>query len=143
MRAASSAGSLGLTIGTIFALTGLTLLIAGIVDYDGPAVLIIGTIMSTVGVVGIIRARGRAKHVAWLRANGLSLTARIMSAGKTGTSVNDVPEHQFTVQVAGPHGHYSATFRKLVPEHQAAALIGGEIRVRANPSKLEELIPED
>jgi hypothetical protein len=95
------------------------------------------------GIVYIARGRSRAKRARWLRAYGLSLTARIVSATPTGTRINRVPECRLSLQVAGPQGPYTASVDKLVPEHQLAQLIGGNVRVRADPGNLQEVILED
>jgi hypothetical protein len=104
---------------------------------------IIGGGFLLVGILLVIGARSKAKHAAWLRTNGIPLTARIIHAERTGASTNDVPVYQFALQVAGPRGPYAATFDKLAPEHQVAMLIGEEVWVRANPANLQEVIPED
>ena len=66
-----------------------------------------------------------------------------MNAQLTGTRINNVPVYRFMLQVAGPHGPYEASFNKLAPEHQVAAAMGQEVRVRANPGKLQEVILEE
>jgi hypothetical protein len=150
-RAAASAGNIGAMIGGILAASGLGMvaigLVVGIMSGDlGPETFItpaIGMVMFVVGVVTVVRARARGRHAAWLRVNGLPLTARIGGAQPTGTLINDVPVYRFSLQVAGPQGPYGATLDKLVPEHQIAMLLGQEVRVRANPAKLAEIIFEE
>ena len=71
------------------------------------------------------------------------MQARIVNAELTGTRINNVPVLRFVLQVAGPRGPYAASFTKLVPEHQVAMLMGREVRVRANPAKLDEVVLED
>lgn len=95
------------------------------------------------GVVIVMRARAKGKRAGWLRLHGLSLTARVVGASRTGTEINDVPVMRFQLQVAGPQGPYPATFDKLTPEHQVAMVIGREVRVRANPQQLSEVILEE
>jgi hypothetical protein len=141
-RSASSAGGLGLLMGGILGATGLLLLVLGLVEGDYETVFIGGVMLTIGGVVGW-RARASAKHAAWLRLHGLALTARVVSAERTGTLINDVPVHQFAIQVAGPAGPYAASFKKLLPEHQVTMLLGQEVRVRANPQRLEEVILEE
>jgi hypothetical protein len=95
------------------------------------------------GVLIALSARAKGQRAAWLRANGLPLTARVQSAQPTSKRINNVSMVRFALQVAGPQGPYAATFEKLVPDHQIALLIGGEVRVRANPENLQEVIYED
>lgn len=151
-RAASSAGRVGCLLGGILALVGL--LEAGIAipvglavgDLTNPAVLVnggIGVVMFTVGLVIALRGRAKGKHAAWLRVNGVQLTARIMDAQMTGTRINNVPLFRFILQVNGPQGPYAASFTKLVPSFQVPQLVGAQVRVRANPAKLDDLIVEE
>jgi hypothetical protein len=150
-RAAASAGGIGLLLGGILAVSGLIPLLIGIFSAifadDGLAGAVvpglIGLVLLVIGVVIVVRARASAKRASWLRLNGLSLTARIAGAGRTGTTINDVPVMRFQLQVAGPQGPYAASFDKLVPEHQVAMMIGHEVRVRANPQQLSEVILEE
>jgi hypothetical protein len=153
-RAAASAGFVGLLLGGILALTGVCMLAGGLLPLAFGAgeaggifalapVSGIGLVMTVIGVAIIVRSRVKAKHAAWLRVNGLSLTARIMNAQPTGTTINDVPVMRFALQVAGPHGPYQASFTKLVQPHQVAMLMGQEVRVRANPNKLDEIVLEE
>lgn len=139
-RAASSAGNIGTILGGSLALAGLMQL-----PFVGmsAANLVIGAALLIIGLVMVARARTKGKHAAWLRTNGLPLTGRIINAQPTGTRINSVPVYRFALQMAGPQGPYAAMFEKLVPEHQVALLIGGEVRVRANPNNLQEVIPED
>jgi hypothetical protein len=142
-RAASSAGNVGSLLGGTFAFTGLVCLAVGVFGRHRLGFAVIGAVILVYGIFGVVRARAKGKRAAWLRANGVSLTARITGAQLTGTRINNVPIFRFALQVAGPQGPYAASFEKLVPEHQAATLIGGEVRVRADPGNLQEVIPED
>jgi hypothetical protein len=141
-RAAASA-DWGTPIGGIFVVTGLVAIVIGLIVRSPFAVFVPGVPMLVAGVVHVARGRAAAKRARWLRAYGLSLAARIVSARPTGTQINSVPVLRFSLQVAGPQGPYAANFDKLLPEHQVAQLIGGEVRVRANPGNLQEVIPED
>jgi hypothetical protein len=153
-RAATGASFIGMLVGGILGLTGVILLIvggatmalAGSVDGDlvgGGVSLGFGLLLIVIGIVVIGRARAKAKRAAWLRTHGLALTARIVGAERTGTEINDVPVYRFVLQVAGPHGPYASSFNKLAPEHQVAMAIGREVRVRADPTKLDEVILEE
>ena len=151
-RAASGASMIGYLIGGILAGIGLlTLATGGIVGLavGGEGALGgiipggIGAVMMVIGVVLIVRARGKARRAAWLRVNGLSLTARIVDAQMTGTMINNVPMMRFILQVAGPHGPYQASFTKLAPAYEVARVVGGEVRVRADPNKLDDVILEN
>lgn len=151
-RAAASAGGIGMLFGGILAVIGLMELAVGagvalFSDGDGLAAGAInggiGLVLFSVGVALIVRARGKSKRAAWLRLHGLSLTARIVGADRTGTEINDVPLMRFQLQVAGPHGPYVASFTKLVPPHEVAMIIGKEVRVRAHPQQLSEVILEE
>jgi hypothetical protein len=152
-RAGAAAGCLGTLVGGILALTGLIMVLAGgipllldpnvedlVPELITPA---IGLVLLVVGVVVVVRARLKGKRAAWLRTNGLSLPARVVGARPTGTTINDVPQYAFALQVAGPHGPYDASFTRVVPEHQVAMLLGREVRVRANPGQLSEVVLED
>lgn len=153
-RAAASAGNVGLIVGAALGFSGVIALIAAVValiasgfdenELAGSAIpLFIGVALTTVGIVIVIRARGKAKHAAWLRTHGLSLTARIVNVDRTGTEINDVPLYRFILQVAGPQGPYQASFNKLAPEHEVARVLGQEVRVRANPERLDDVVLED
>jgi len=143
-RAASSAAATSTVLGPVFAITGVALLVGSVQSDEGRVALgILGGIFLLLGIAAIMAARVTAKRAAWLRVNGTPLTARILSAQRTGTTIGDVPVHRFALQVAGPQGPYAATFDKLVSEHQVAAMVGGEVRIRANPSNLQEIVPED
>jgi hypothetical protein len=151
-RASASAGGVGLLIGGILMLVGGGM--AGVAIAVGAAVggltnggVVInggvGVVLFVVGLTAVVRARAAGKRAAWLRVNGLSLPARIVNAELTGTRINNVPLYRFVLQVAGPHGPYQASFKKLAPEHQVAMLMGRELRVRANPQKLDEVVVEE
>ena len=153
-RAAAGAGNIGLIFGFALGLPGVIMLVVGVVtlvasgrngdDLIGGSVsLVIGGVMTFVAVLMVVRARAKAKHAAWLRTNGLSLTARIVNAERTGTLINDVPVYRFILHVAGPQGPYQASFDKLAPEHEVARVLGQEVRVRANPGQLDDVILED
>jgi hypothetical protein len=149
-RAAASAGGVGLMVGGILMLVGLIEtgvavsvgLATGSVT-NGAVNGFIGLALLGVGLSVLLRARGKGKRAAWLRVNGLPLQARIVNASLTGTRINNVPVFELALQVAGPHGPYAASFRKLLPEHQVAMLMGQTVRVRANPGKLDEVILEE
>ncbi len=149
-RAAASAGGIGILMGAILALVGLIELVVGAgvgIASDGIATGAIngsiGLVMLAIGIALIVRGRAKGRHAAWLRVHGLSLSARVVNAQRTGTQINDVPVYRFVLQVAGPAGPYSATFDKLTPEHEVAMVMGRDVRVRANPAKLSEIILED
>ncbi|HEY8086819.1 MAG TPA: hypothetical protein VIF09_03220 [Polyangiaceae bacterium] len=150
-RAASSASMIGYIVGGILAFSGFVTLASGvgITVATGGEVLAsiipgsIGAVLLVVGIVIVVRARAKAKRAAWLRVNGVSLTARIVNAELTGTMINNVPLMRFVLQVAGPHGPYAASFKKLAPAHEVARVIGGEVRVRADPNNMQDVILED
>ena len=105
-----------------------------------------GLVFLSIGVALVIRAVVKGNHAAWLRLHGLSLTARIVSVKRMG-SLNDIPIMRFDLQVFGPQGPYAASFKKFISEQQATTLVAGdtagEIRVRANPEQLTEVILEE
>jgi hypothetical protein len=151
-KAAAGAGAIGCMVGVGLAFGGLITLIAGTVPalatggFTDPGVFItmaIGGVLLVVGVSLVLGARAKGKRAAWLRTNGLPLAARIVNAERTGTIINNVPVYRFILQVMGPHGPYAASFTKLAPEHQVAAVMGQDVRIRANPAKLDEVILEE
>jgi hypothetical protein len=143
-RAASSASNVGLLLGGIFVLVGMFQLPFVFMFRQIQVVnLLIGVGFFVAGVAIVVGARAKGQRAAWLRANGILLTARILGAQPTGTRINHVPIFRFALQVAGPQGPYAASFDKLVPEHQIPMLVGAEVRVRANPANLQEVIYED
>ncbi len=150
-RAGASAGAIGMLLGAGLGFGGVISLLAGVLSmvlsdegWEGGIVpTVIGVILTSIGVTVALRARAKGRRAAWLRANGLSLTARVVNAQRTGTTVNDVPLYRFALQVAGPRGPYAASFDKLVPEHQVAMILGQEVRVRADPANLGEVILEE
>ena len=152
-RAAAGAGAIGCLVGVILGFTGLVLAVVGVATalatrdgFGDPGLVVlpaIGVLLLVVGVVVVLMARAKGKRAAWLRTNGLSLAARIVNAERTGTMINDVPVYRFILQVAGPNGPYPASFKKLTPEHEVAMAMGRDVRVRANPNKLDEVLLED
>ena len=152
-RAAAGAGAIGCLVGVILGFTGLVLAVVGVATalatrdgFGDPGLVVlpaIGVVLLVVGVVVVLMARAKGKRAAWLRTNGLSLAARIVNAERTGTMINDVPVYRFILQVAGPNGPYPASFKKLTPEHEVAMAMGRDVRVRANPNKLDEVLLED
>jgi hypothetical protein len=150
-RAAASAGGIGLLFGGLLGLFGLVEIAvgAGLAIFADEALvggvinLVIGLALFVVGAVLVVRARAKGKRAGWLRLHGLSLSARIVGANRTGTEINDVPVMRFQLQVSGPQGPYVATFDKLTPEHEVALVMGREVRVRANPRQLTEVVLED
>jgi hypothetical protein len=149
-RAASQAATIGMIFGGAIGFSGLIMLIVGVGAvlasgelFEAGPTPIIGLLMFGGGLFAVLRARAKGQRAAWLRVNGLSLTARILGAEPTGTRINNVPVYRFSLQVAGPRGPYTASFDKLVQEHQVAMLLGREVRVRADPAKLEDVLLEE
>jgi hypothetical protein len=157
-RASASAGGIGCLVGAIlafmggiFAIIGLaTLAFSGQVsdaqsgmDIGSLVFAGVGVALLCTGVFVILRARAAGKRAAWLRVNGMQLTARIVGAEMTGTRINDVPQYRFVLQVAGPQGPYASSFTKVAPEHEVAMVMGAEVRVRANPQNLQEVVLEE
>ena len=149
-RAAASAGGVGSLLGGILILVGVVEIGVGVVVGVMSRDLIsgginggIGLLMLCTGLAVFVTARAKGKRAAWLRVNGVQLQAQIVNASLTGTRINNVPVFDIVLQVAGQHGPYAATIRKLIPSHQVAMLIGQTVRVRANPSKLDEVILEE
>jgi hypothetical protein len=149
-RAAASAGGIGVLIGGILMLTGVLACVPGIIiaattgdALGGIAPGGIGVVLLGVGAAVFVGARKKGKRAAWLRVNGVPLQATIVNASMTGTRINEIPVYEFALQVAGPHGPYPASFRKLAPEHQVAMLMGQTVRVRADPQNLREVILEE
>ena len=150
-RAAASAGGIGCVIGAILAVTGfIELAVAAGVAVASDEGLVggaingaIGVILLVIGLVLVVRARAKSKRAMWLRTHGVSLVARVVNAQPTGTTINDVPIYRFALQVNGPQGPYPASFDKLAPEHAVAMMLGREVRVRADPQSLTEVILEE
>lgn len=150
-RAAASAGAIGALVGGILAFVGVLEIVVGLGvglaasdGLIGGAINgVIGLVLLVVGVMLVVRARAKGKRAAWLRLYGLSLGARVVGASRTGTKINNVPLMRFQLQVAGPQGPYAATFEKLVPEYEVPMLMGRELRVRADPRALTEVILEE
>jgi hypothetical protein len=136
-------------LGIVFAVLGLGCLGVGVAmtQSDSPFEAIIsfatGALFTVGGTMGFVHARKKAKRAVWLRRNGLSLTARILGADKTGMEVGDTPVYSFVVEVAGPEGSYQASFSKLVPEHKVPVMLGTEVRVYADPDNLREIIVDE
>lgn len=149
-RSAASAGRAGIVAGGVLAFCGLMQAAAAAAIGCGVGHVAsirglgwLGLVVFAVGVALVLRGRSRGKHAAWLRLNGVPLAARVVEARWTGVRINGVPLFRFDVQVAGPQGSYAASFRKLVPSRQAAALVGQPVRVRANPRKLDDVVQEE
>lgn len=150
-RAAAGAGAFGMMAAGGVMFVGLVVAGGGAVvglftdeTLEGVlAPLVIGVVLIAISVVLIVRARAKGKRAAWLRTHGLSLTARIVNATPTGTEINDVPLYELHLQVSGPQGPYTGSFKKLAREHEIALLLGREIRVRANPNDLQDLMLEE
>jgi hypothetical protein len=148
-RAAMSAGGVGLLMGVIFILTGVGLSIGGVAALasgsfsDAMPLLPIGGVLFGVGLFVGLRARSKGKRAAYLRIHGVALEARVVSCARTGTEINNVPVMILTLQVMGQAGPYAATIKKLMPDFQAAQLMGHTLRVRAAPDNPQELILEE
>jgi hypothetical protein len=149
-RSAASAGLAGIVVGVILALGGLVqvavaLAVACRVGHGSRfgAFGAIGLVSFAVGVAVALQGRARGKHAAWVRLNGVPLAARVVDARWTGVRINGLPLFRFELKVAGPQGSYEASFRKLVRRQQAFRLVGQEVRVRANPAKLDDVVQED
>jgi hypothetical protein len=150
-RAAARAGGIGCLVGVILAFVGLIELAIGLGIAifseagiaSGAANAGIGLVMIVIGIFVVLRARAKGRHAMWLRTHGIPLQARIVNAQQTGTYINNVPQYQFALQVAGPNGPFAASFTKLAPEHEVAMLMGRDVRVRANPNNPSEVILED
>lgn len=133
--AADTETTLGVVMGIFLGLFGLPTFFA---SRGAPLVirLIVPAIFGILGFAIAGRSYTKGKSAAWLRTNGIPLTARILSVRLSRDS------YRFTVEVAGPQGPYTATFDALVPSGEATHLIGTQIRVRAKPSNLRKLISE-
>jgi hypothetical protein len=136
-----SRSNLDMTIGGALFAVGTFVQIAVLLErHRRPG--IIGAITAVIGVVLFVRGLWRRRRAQWLHDTGVPLTARIVKADLTGTWINRLPEYRFTCEVAGPSGPYPASFTRVLPEHEVTALLGSEVRVRANPEKLEEIEEE-
>ena len=150
-RAAASAGGIGVLLGGIFAFTGIICVISAVVivltSDDGPLAAIVpgllGLVFTVVGLVIALRGVAKGKRASRLRLHGISLPARVAGASATGTSINDVPVMRLQLQVQGPRGPYTATIDKLMPEHQVAMIMGQELRIRADPQTLTDVVLEE
>jgi hypothetical protein len=148
-RAATRAGGamfvIGAILGTIGGIEAVVAIGALLTGGGWGAVvnLAIGGVLLALGVAIASRARRRGRRAAWLRIHGIPLSARVVEARPTGTTVNDVPLYRFALTVDGPDGPYPAAFKRLVREHEVAALLGEEVRVRADPNALSDVILED
>jgi hypothetical protein len=127
----------------------LTLVLAALVQFGlawphGRLLAITGGVCLGLGALLALHARARSKRAAWLRAHGVRLRARIVEGSPTGAHRDGIPVYEFALDVAGPRGTYRAMFEQLTPEHEVGAMLGDrEMWVRANPSNLIEIIPED
>ena len=148
-RAADGASTIGSVVGAILGGCGVVAAIAGLLgggpsaDASAYAPIAIGGALLVAGPWVLLRARARGRHAAWLRTQGLSLRARIVSAEPTGTTINDVPRVRLTFDVTGPDGAYRATCKRLMPSNEAASCVGHHVRIRANPGKLDDVVLED
>jgi hypothetical protein len=148
-RAASGAGLIGTIAGGFVAVWGLGLLAIGVIIavavdvISGILPAFFGIILLTVGGVVLFFARRSARRAAWVRTHGLSLTARIVNTEMSGSRVNGVPMTRFILQVAGPNGPYAASFTRMVQPHEIARFLGAEVRVRADPRNLQDVVVED
>jgi len=104
--------------------------------------VIIGGVMIAIGLATALRASSKARHAAWLRIHGRSLSARVVDAQVTGMRVNNVPVYRLILEVADPNGPYRAAIRKLLLEHEVTLLLGREVHVRVDPSRRDDLILE-
>jgi hypothetical protein len=102
----------------------------------------LGLVFIVIGVVLLVRGRSAGKRAAALWTHGLALSGRVVGARTTGTKINDVPLCELTLQIAGPRGPYQTAVRRLVPEYELPAMLGREVRVRADPAKLDEVVLE-
>lgn len=151
-RASSSAGRVGTMVGGVLLAVGVVEVVVAVSvgaatgGVTNPAVLVNGLVGVGLAIAGAkvaLGARAAGQRAAWLRVNGIPLRARIVGLEPTGTRINNVPMVRFRLQVAGPRGPYEASFKRLVQPFEAGQLIGQEVRVRANPQKLDELVLEE
>jgi hypothetical protein len=133
-----SVNDANLLVGGVFVVTGLAFLCTGLLARHRIGFAGVGLVLLVIGVRSGLRAL-RARRI---RATGIPLTARVMGVELTGTRYNHVPVYRLTLEVNGPCGRYTANMDKLVPEHEVGALIGAELRVRANAHRLEEVTEE-
>jgi len=114
----------------------------------GPLILllfiVVGIVMIVVGRRTMASGRKAAEHLAWLRANGLRLPARVLRA--------HAPDDEgdatwlgvaLQLEVMGPSGPYAASAVKLVTPDRVGGVVGSEIYVRANPQNLAEIIVDE
>lgn len=114
----------------------------------GPFVLLLLALLGVGLIVSgrrmIASGRRAAEHLAWLRANGLRLPARVVRA-----HLPDIDGDSTWVvvglelQVMGPSGPYAASADKLVTPDLVGGVNGSELYVRANPQNLAEIIVDE
>lgn len=114
----------------------------------GPTILLVLTIVGVVMIVGgrrtIASGRRAAEHMAWLRANGLRLKARVLNA-----AVPDMDgDYAFLVvglelEVMGPSAPYRASAKTPLPPDRIGGIVGSEVYVRANPQNLAEVVVDE
>jgi hypothetical protein len=148
-RAAKNAGDQGRRLGRGLLLSGIPCIVLPLVT-RGPmgghwssGTLIacaMGALLTAVGGALLLHARGAEARATRLWNSGVELRARVIAAQPTGTSVNGVPVVELSLRVEGPRGPYDAKAKRRVATHELASLVGVEVRVRADPDKLEDLV---
>jgi hypothetical protein len=151
-RAASRAGGWAPVVsGLATALFGVLMIFVGVtrsfhnltLGVYSPINIFVGCACLTGGLGVAAYTHKMGKEAAWLRTNGIPLEARILACEHNeGWIRKEI--YRYTVEVAGPQGPYQTTFdRRTLSWGEWELPVGGEIRVRAKPSNLFEVIAED
>jgi hypothetical protein len=153
IRAGRGAEGFAAGTGTGLVGVGVLCLIVGIVGaargndvvdvVTGVGVALVGAVVLAIGVPVTISGRATQKRTAWIQANGIARTARVLDAERTGMEEGDEPIYELRLELDGPGGTYTTTTRRIIPEHQLALLINKEVRVRVHPENRSEVVIED
>jgi hypothetical protein len=95
--------------------------------------LLLGAVLTLLGV-------GKWRRVSFLTDHGKPLTGRVVKIEGTTMRVGPIPVYKLTLELAGPSGPYQAEVQKTLHAHEAAAIVGQELRVLVHPKNPTDLI---
>lgn len=109
----------------------------------GGAIALLGVALFWLGFVLARAGRASEKRAAFIRAEGVVRTARVVDAQRTGMSEGDVPIYCLNLELDGESGPYKATTNRLIEEHAVARLLEHEVQVRVAPDNRLDVIFDD
>lgn len=98
--------------------------------------LLLGALFTLLGV-------HKWKRVGFLTEHGKRLSGRVVKIEGTNARVGQIPIYSLTVELAGTSGPYQAQVQKTLHAHEAASIMGQELRVLVHPTNPTDLILDE